>query len=202
MTQLQTMIRKTYFILFIILMAACSSPAPKNPHIKIQTKSGDIEIELYQDKAPKTVHAFLSYVDSGFYKNSYFYRVLNDNNQPSNAFKANFIQGGIWKNSHRKSASVPGIPHEPTSQTNILHKDGIISLARLEPGSATTEFFICLGDQPGFDYGGDNNPDKQGYAAFGKVISGMEIVHKIYNEPDYDQTFDPLVNIYNIIRKR
>lgn len=196
------MIRKKIFILLTILITACSSSGSKNPHIKVQTKSGDIEIELYQDKAPKTVNAFLSYVDSGLYRNSYFYRVLNDHNQPSNAFKANFIQGGIWKNLRRKSKTIHGIPHESTQQTNILHKDGVISLARLEPGTATTEFFICLGDQPGFDYGGENNPDKQGYAAFGKVIRGMDIVNKIYNEPEYDQTFDPLVNIYNIIRKR
>lgn len=196
------MLRKIIFILLTILITACSSPESKNPHIKIQTKSGDIEIELYQDKAPKTVNAFLSYVDSGLYRNSYFYRVLNDHNQPSNAFKANFIQGGIWKNLRRKSRIIPGIPHESTQQTNILHTDGVISLARLEPGTATTEFFICLGDQPGFDYEGGNNPDKQGYAAFGKVIRGMDIVNKIYNEPEYDQTFDPLVNIYNIIRKR
>ncbi len=196
------MIRKKIFILLTILITACSSSVSKNPHIRIQTKAGDIEIELYQDKAPKTVNAFLSYVDSGLYRNSYFYRVLNDHNQPSNAFKANFIQGGIWKNLRIKSKTIPGIPHESTQQTNILHKDGVISLARLEPGTATTEFFICLGDQPGFDYGGENNPDKQGYAAFGKVIRGMDIVNKIYNEPEYDQTFDPLVNIYNIIRKR
>jgi peptidyl-prolyl cis-trans isomerase A (cyclophilin A) len=196
------MLRKKIFILLTILITACSSPVSKNPHIKIQTKAGDIEIELYQDKAPKTVSAFLSYVDSGLYRNSYFYRVLNDHNQPSNAFKANFIQGGIWKNLRRKSKTIPGIPHESTQQTNILHKDGVISLARLEPGTATTEFFICLGDQPGFDYGGENNPDKQGYAAFGKVIRGMDIVNKIYNEPEFDQTFDPLVNIYNIIRKQ
>ncbi len=196
------MIKIIFYVFLIALLIACSSSGYKNPHIKIQTKLGDIEIELYQEKAPETVKAFLSYVDSGLYRNSYFYRVLNDHNQPSDAFKANFIQGGIWKSARRKSQTLRGIPHESTKQTSILHKDGVISLARLEPGTATTEFFICLGDQPGFDYGGDNNPDKQGYAAFGKVISGMDIVNKIYNEPEYDQTFDPLISIFNITRKR
>ena len=189
-----------FFMLCILWIAACSSPSHTNPRIQIQTKSGDIEIELYADKAPLTVKAFLSYVDSGFYRDAFFYRVLNDNNQPSDAFKANFIQGGIWKNSRRRSESLKGIPHETTRQTNIQHKDGIISLARTEPGTATTEFFICVGDQPGFDYGGDNNPDKQGYAAFGKVIRGMDIVMKVYNEPEFDQVFDPLVPIFNIKR--
>ncbi|MEO5996438.1 MAG: peptidylprolyl isomerase [Chitinophagaceae bacterium] len=194
------MMHRISFVLFILLAAACTSPDHKNPRIEIQTKSGEIEIELYADKAPLTVKTFLSYVDSGFFRNAFFYRVLNDNNQPSDAFKANFIQGGIWKSARRRSETLKGIPHESTRQTQILHTDGVISLARLEPGTATTEFFICIGDQPGFDYGGANNPDKQGYAAFGKVIRGMDIVVKIYNEPEFDQAFDPLVPIFNVKR--
>jgi len=172
----------------------------RNPHIEIQTKLGDIEIELYQDKAPKTVTAFLSYIDSGFYKNASFYRILNDENQPSNAPKSELIQGGIWKTNYRKSTSLPGIPHETTKQTGILHKDGVISMARQAPGTATTEFFICVGDQPGFDYVGANNADGQGYAAFGKVIKGMNIVKALYDAPEYNQLFDPPVDIYNIIK--
>ena len=179
---------------------ACSSPDYKNPHIVIETAAGDIEIELYPDKAPKTVTAFLSYVDAGYYKHSSFYRVLTDDNQPSNAPKANLIQGGIWKTNYKKAITLPGIPHEPTSKTTILHTDGVISLARQAPGTATTEFFICIGNQPGFDYGGENNPDGQGYAAFGKCIKGMEIVNRIYNRPSYEQSFDPPVTIITIKR--
>jgi len=185
---------------FICLLLACSSHKYKNPHIEIQTRLGDIEVELYPDKAPKSVAAFLSYIDSGFYKNASFYRVLNDENQPSNAPKSELIQGGIWKTNYSKSASLPGIPHETTKQTGILHKDGTISLARQQPGTATTEFFICIGDQPGFDYGGENNADKQGYAAFGRVIKGMDVVRQIYRAPEDDQAFDPPVDIYNIVR--
>jgi peptidyl-prolyl cis-trans isomerase A (cyclophilin A) len=81
-----------------------------------------------------------------------------------------------------------------------LHKDGTISLARLQPGTATTEFFICIGDQPGYDFGGENNPDGQGYAAFGRVVKGMDIIKKIYNQPENDQYFTPRVPIYNIVR--
>jgi peptidyl-prolyl cis-trans isomerase A (cyclophilin A) len=94
---------------------------------------------------------------------------------------------------------LPGIPHETTQQTHILHTTGTISLARLAPGTATSEFFICLADQPGFDFGGENNPDKQGYAAFGKVVKGMDIVNKIYNQNEDEQSFDPPVAIYDII---
>lgn len=186
------------FIFFSFILFSCENHDYKNPQIEIQTKFGNIIFELYADKAPKSVTAFLSYVDSGYYKNASFYRILNDVNQPSDHFKAELIQGGIWKKNRKRSEALQGIPHESTQQTRILHKDGIISLARLEPGTARTEFFICIGDQPGFDYGGENNPDMQGYAAFGKVVKGMEVVIKIYNQPEYDQAFDPPVHIYNI----
>ena len=154
------------------LLYACSPPVYKNPHVIIETDAGNIEIELYPDKASKTVAAFLSYIDAGYYKHGSFYRVLTDDNQPSNAPKANLIQGGIWKTNYKKATSLPGIEHEATNKTTILHKNGVISLARQEPGTATTEFFICVGAQPGFDYGGENNPDGQGYAAFGKCVKG------------------------------
>jgi peptidyl-prolyl cis-trans isomerase A (cyclophilin A) len=182
----------------LVVLISCSSNN-RNPHIEIQTSLGDIELELYPDQAPKSVTAFLSYVDSGFYRDATFYRVLNNENQPSDAFKSNLIQGGLWGKGKRKN--LPGIPHETTQQTHILHKDGTISLARLEPGTATTEFFICIGDQPGYDYGGENNSDGQGYAAFGKVVKGFDIVSRIYNQPETDQYFIPRIPIYNIKRK-
>lgn len=187
-------------ILLLVLCAflACSR-AYKNPHIRITTKIGDIEIELYPEQAPKSVAAFLSYVEKNLYNDCSFYRVLNDENQPSNSPKAEVIQGGLWKTKNRPD-NLPGIPHETTNNTKLLHKDGVLSLARLEPGSATTEFFICIGDQPGFDYGGANNADGQGYAAFGKVIKGMDIVRRIYKMPEFDQYFDPPVPIYKIVQ--
>jgi peptidyl-prolyl cis-trans isomerase A (cyclophilin A) len=189
-----------FSIALVCLFMACASPTYTNPHIVIKTAAGDIEIEVYTGKAPKTAAAFLSYVDAGYYKGSSFYRILNDDNQPSNAPKAELVQAGIWKTNHKKAVSLPGIPHETTQQTGILHKDGVISMARQEPGSATTEFFICVGDQPGFDYGAENNPDKQGYAAFGKVIKGMDIVRKIYTSPENNQAFDPPIFIAGIVR--
>ena len=192
--------RKNYLLIVTLsLLMACSTKY-KNPHIEIQTSLGDIEVELYPGQAPKTVKAFLSYVKAGYYKNSSFYRVLNNDNQPSNAPKAELIQGGLYKSKPRVHDTLAGIPHETTEQTHILHKRGVISLARLAPGTATSEFFICLADQPGFDFGGENNPDKQGYAAFGKVIKGMDIVNKIYNQSEEDQSFDPPVPIYDIIQ--
>jgi peptidyl-prolyl cis-trans isomerase A (cyclophilin A) len=188
------------YIFLLLLTNGCSSPVYKNPHVRIETKFGTIEVELFPDKAPKTVAAFLSYIDSGYYKNASFYRVLTDDNQPSNAAKSELIQGGIWKTNYKLASSLPGIQHEPTNQTKILHKNGVISMARAAPGTAGAEFFICIGDQPGFDYGGDNNPDKQGYAAFGKVMRGMDVVRAIYDAPEYDQLLDPPIMIYSIKR--
>jgi peptidyl-prolyl cis-trans isomerase A (cyclophilin A) len=180
------------------LLFSCSSPDYKNPHVVIETRQGDIEIELYPDQAPQSVAAFLTYIKRGYYKNASFYRVLNEDNQPSNAPKAELIQGGTYRSQPALNDTLPGIPHETTEKTKILHTDGVVSLARNTPGTATTEFFICIGDQPGFDFGGENNPDKQGYAAFGKVVKGMDIVKRIYNMPESDQYFSPPVPIFNI----
>jgi len=185
----------------VILIACHAAPNnPDTPHVVIQTQAGDIVVELYPRQAPRTVAAFLSYVDSGFYKKCCFYRILNEENQATGSDPSQLIQGGIWRTNHAKAVSLPGVPHEPTQQTHILHTDGVISLARQAPGTATTEFFICVGDQPGFDYGGKNNPDGQGYAAFGKVVKGMDVVRAIYGMPEEDQSFTPPVPIKNIVR--
>lgn len=191
---------KHTFIIIVCILLGCTDTANKNPHIEIRTRYGKIEVELYPDKAPKSVAAFLSYVDSGMYKKAAFYRVLNLSNQPSGYPKAELIQGGIWRRNKARSEALHGIPHETTQQTGITHKDGVVSFARLAPGTAKTEFFICMGDQPGFDYGGENNPDGQGYAAFGRVVKGMDVARKIYRAPEEDQSFDPPVDIYDIVR--
>ena len=196
------MMTRITWLLVLTLFFSCSHTAYKNPHVIIETSFGDIEVELFPDKAPKSVAAFLSYVDSGLYRNSSFYRVLKEEEQSSAAFRSELIQGGIWQTDYKKGSSLPGIPHETTTQTGILHKNGTISLARTAPGTASSEFFICVGDQPAYDYGGDANPDRQGFAAFGRVIKGMDIVRKIHDQPDNEETFDPPIKISDIKRLR
>lgn len=192
--------RRSLFVFSLIFFFfACNTPG-NHPHIEIKTELGNIEVELYTDKAPKTTAAFLKNIDEGLYQRCSFYRVLNADNQPSDAPKAELIQGGIWKTGYSKVSKLPMIPHESTKQTGILHTNGTISLARLEPGTGRSEFFICVGDQHGFDFGGENNPDGQGYAAFGKVVKGMNIVNKIYNQNEENQAFDPPIVIMNIVR--
>lgn len=194
--------RKGLFIITtILLIQSCSSKSKNgNPHVEIVTKVGDIELELYPKQAPQTVAAFLSYVDSGLYKSSSFYRVLNDDNQPMDAAKTELIQGGIWQTNPDKLVTLKGIPHEGTARTGIRHLNGTISLAREAPGTANSEFFICVGNQPGYDSGGVNNPDHLGYAAFGRVVKGMDVVLQIYNMSENNQSFTPPVPIYEIKR--
>jgi peptidyl-prolyl cis-trans isomerase A (cyclophilin A) len=174
----------------------------KEPTVKIETNFGDIIVELYPDKAPKTVAAFLKYVDSDYYKDGSFYRVLKSEDQPSSSFKSNLIQGGIWQTKNKLQLSLPGLPLETTKETGLHHKDGTISLARLGPNTGSTEFFILIGSDVGkhYDYGGDANADGQGFAAFGQVIEGMDVVKQIHSQPDDETNFNPPVVINNIVR--
>jgi len=158
----------------------------------IKTSLGDITVELYPDKAPLTVMNFMKYVDTHLYDDTHFFRTVRLDNQPDNAVKIEVIQGGDVLPVHE----LPPVQHETTRQSGILHKDGTISMARKAPGSATCNFFICIHDQPELDFGGRRNPDGQGFAAFGNVISGMETVRKIHQQPaDGQILFQPVVII-------
>jgi len=191
-----------YRFLFIslLLLFSCSHKEYKGPHILIETNFGDIEVEVYPAQAPKTVAAFLSFIDSGIYRNSSFYRVLKIDNEPGSGSKAELIQGGIWHTDHQRALSLQGIPHESTKETGLKHLHGTISLARKDIGTAGSEFFICIGDQPGFDYHTKNGEAKEGYAAFGRVVKGMDIVRSIHQQPDNEGSFTPPIKISNIKR--
>jgi peptidyl-prolyl cis-trans isomerase A (cyclophilin A) len=188
-------IYKIFFLLTLsVLYAGCNS----NPKVLMKTEYGDIVVELYSEKAPVTASNFLRYVDEGRYKGATFYRIVRNDNQPDNNIKIEVIQGGLFEDNH--PAMLEPIIHETTKQTGILHKNGVISMARWQPGTATSEFFICVGDQPELDYGGMRNPDEQGFAAFGKVIKGMEVVKKIHSLPAEGQYLNPRVQIMEISR--
>lgn len=190
-------------VVFCWVLAGCGSG--KVPHtgtlVVIKTRFGDIEAELYPQKAPATVAAFLRNVDSGYYRNTSFYRILRDDNQVTGALHSHLIQGGLWEANPALEQRMPLIPHEPTNQTGLHHVAGALSMARNAPGTANSEFFICLQDEPGFDYGGENNPDGAGYAVFGKVISGMETVKEIYRQREYEQQLTPAITILDIKRQ-
>jgi peptidyl-prolyl cis-trans isomerase A (cyclophilin A) len=178
------------------MMAAPVSCDRSAPVVLISTDMGDITVEIYPEKAPVTAGNFLAHVENGDYTNSLFYRVVRMDNQPRSQVKIEVIQGGLFLDEILDTI-IP-IVHETTLQTGILHTDGVISMARDEPGSASTEFFICIGNQPSLDFGGDRNPDGQGFAAFGKVKRGMDIVRAIQQLPDEDQYLKKQVIIHSI----
>lgn len=182
------MINKTISAFLSFLLASFGVVAGADEgtvRITMTTSQGDIEIDLYLDKAPITAGNFLRLVDGEHLDGGSFYRVVtyeNDNGNP----KIEVIQGGLGD--ERESPFGP-IQHETTEQSDILHKDGVISMARGDVGTASSEFFICLGDQPGLDYGNSRNPDEQGFAAFGMVVSGMDVVKRI-NQSSADAPSD------------
>ena len=165
--------------------------------IRIETEAGNIVAELYPDKAPATVANFLRYVDGGFFSGGCFMRTVRPDNE-QNPVKIQVIQAVVhpWK----ENDSLPAITLERTSVTGIRHVDGAISMARGEPNSATSSFFICIGDQPELDFGGKRNPDGQGFAAFGRVTQGMDVARRIQMSPAEGQALVPLVRISRITR--
>jgi peptidyl-prolyl cis-trans isomerase A (cyclophilin A) len=189
--------KKIILLLLPAVLLACGGPKYKNPHVVIVTNIGDVELELFPGKAPKTVAAFLSYIDSGYYNNGSFYRVLMMEGF-SNDANTGLIQGGTWLTSNKQNTTIPGIAHESTKQTGLSHTNGTVSLARLAVGTASTEFFICIGNQTQFDYG--QGGDGEGFAAFGKVFEGMEVVRKIQQAPHSGESFEPKIVINKISR--
>lgn len=164
-----------YIILYLLVLAEISTQADAQ-RIQLDTEAGSIVLELYADKAPGTVANFLRYVDQKLYAGARFYRVVRLDNQANNPVKIEVIQGGLQNDTTK---ALPPIPQETTQQTGLKHLDGTLSLARGQPNSGASEFFICINDQPALDFGGKRNPDGQGFAAFGRVVSGMEVVRRI-----------------------
>ncbi|MCK5748085.1 MAG: peptidylprolyl isomerase [Oricola sp.] len=178
------MMRKFLACLGLTVVAACVKPAPENPRVVMETEKGEITLELYPDKAPLTVANFLRYVDEGALDGGAFYRTTRPDNDPMIAV----IQGGLWKPWEEGmdedfEPPFPPIAHETTEVSGLTHGDGVISMARDQPGTASSEFFINVGANPSLDFGGERNPDGQGFAAFGKVISGMDVVAAIHAAP-------------------
>jgi peptidyl-prolyl cis-trans isomerase A (cyclophilin A) len=185
-------------LLFFFGLLAITTLSAENPKILMKTELGDILIEVYPDKVPITVANFLRYIDEGRFEGAVFFRVVTMDNQPVMDIKIEIIQGGIRQTANARP--LPPIEHETTDKTGVLHKDGAISMARLMPGSASSDFFICVGDQPSLDFGGQRNRDGQGFAAFGMVIEGMDVVRKIQQQPSERQYLTKPVKILSIKR--
>ncbi len=173
--------------------------------IEMTTEAGIIEVVLDPARAPVTVSNFMRYVDAGQYDGGVFHRTVTMDNQPNNDVKIEVIQGAVnpdfRDDSYPPNSGIDPIPLERTSMTGLLHVDGAISMARIGPDTATSGFFFCIGDQPELDFGGKRNPDGQGFAAFGRVTLGMDVIRKIQMSPRENQRLTPPITITRVERK-
>lgn len=185
-------------IVSLLAIAPGSSGAQQLPVVVIQTALGNIEVEVDSIRAPLTSANFLRYVDLGFYRFGQFHRTVRPDNQPRDPIKIGVVQAGL---DSLRVKDFPPIRLERTKLTGLSHKDGTVSMARDGPDTATSDFFICIGDQPQLNYGGKRNPDGQGFAAFGHVLVGMNVVRKIQAAPAEDQRLTPPIKIISITRK-
>lgn len=181
-----------------VLAATAAGADPKPARVLVKTDLGEIEIELDAGQAPATAANFLRYVEAGRYDGGRFHRTVTPGNQPDNRVKIEVVQAGV--NPEKAKDDFPPVKLERTRDTKLAHKGGTVSMARDGPDTATSDFFICIGDQPELDFGGKRNPDGQGFAAFGRVVRGMDVVRKIQAAPADGQTLKPPVRIVSARR--
>ena len=172
--------KRTLLALALSLAAAGSSLAQTtaNPRVKLHTPEGDIVVEVYADKAPVTAKNFLHYVDAKKMDGATFYRSSTPPGEKT--FDYGILQGGLGTDPKKL---FPPIAHESTAKTGLSHTDGTISMTRYAPGTATANFSICVGDQTYLDADPKDPKGNPGYAAFGRVVEGMEVVKKLLAEP-------------------
>jgi len=183
-------------------LAAAQQGPPAQPaaRVVIDTELGAIEVEL-DSRAPLTIANFLKYVDAGLFDGGRFHRTVRPDNQQDKPVPIGVIQAAPSR--ERRAEYPPAIALERTSATGIRHTDGTISMARVagQFDSGRSEFFICVGDQPALDHGGARNPDGQGFAAFGRVVGGMDVVRKIQSAPASGETLTPPIAIIRARRR-
>lgn len=186
-------------LIALVTTTATSLAAQRPIPIVIETSSGTIEAELDSAHAPVTVTNFLRYMDAHLLDHGAFFRAVTMTNQPNNAVKIEVIQSR--SDTAQRRDGFPPIPLERTSVTGLKHHDGTLSMARSDPSSATNQFFITIGEQPELDFGGKRNADGQGFAAFGRVTRGMDVVRKIQAGAVDAQNLVTPVTIIRIARR-
>lgn len=182
------------------ILAQIALPAPDVVKVALETSAGRIVVAVDKGRAPLTAGNFLKYVDSGRFNGESFYRAM-----PYGEGEG-LIQGGVTSDVKKL---YPMIAHEPTGETGLRHVAGALSAARGAPGTARADFFILTTDIPGFDADPAREGDNAGYAAFGQVIEGMDVVRKIFASPTSPtkgegamkgQMLDPVVKILKAAR--
>ena len=184
-----------------VVLPTARPAAQSSVRVLVQTELGDIVLEIDAKSAPKTAANFLRYLDAGHYDGGTFHRTVKMDNQPDSPVKIEVIQAGV--NADRAKDGLPPIALERTSITGLRHTGGAISMARGQADSATSGWFICINDQPSLDFGGARHPDGQGFAAFGRVVQGMDVVKAIQRAPNTDaQRLTPPIKIVKAARIR
>jgi peptidyl-prolyl cis-trans isomerase A (cyclophilin A) len=184
-------------MLLSLALGVAQAPAPVR--VIVQTDLGEFEIEVDVAHAPVSAQNFLKYVEAGLYDGGRFYRTVRPDNQTAKPVKIDVIQGAA--NEARQADFLPAISLERTSVTGLRHIGGAVSMARSTPDSATDEFFVCVGEQAALDFGGARNPDGQGFAVFGRVVRGMEVVRAIQMAPAAGERLTPVVKILSARRR-
>ena len=165
----------------ILVAALMPAVQPASPVVVFQTEKGNIEIEVDAARAPLSAANFLKYVDGGFYDGGAVNRAVRPDNSVRHDVEIQVVQFQIAR--ARQRDQFPPVPLERTSVTGLKHVNGAVSMARSGPDTATGSFSIVIGDQPEMDFGGKRNADGQGFAVFGRVISGMDVVKAIHMSP-------------------
>ena len=195
------MILRAFFLLLVLSVPILAIEDDYKPVVVIiKTEKGEIEVDLDDKNAPITTANFLRYVDAKHYDGGRFHRTVTPSNQPDNTVKIDVIQAGVHPDKEKKD--FPAIKLERTRGTKMTHLNGTISMARDGPDTATSDFFICVGDQPELDFGGKRNPDGQGFAAFGRVVKSMDVVRAIQTSAADGQVLKPPIMIQSIARKK
>jgi peptidyl-prolyl cis-trans isomerase A (cyclophilin A) len=182
-----------------LLMPWVAPPQAAPVRVVFETELGDIELELDAARAPVSVANFLKYADAGLYDGGIFHRTVRPDNQKAHAVPIAVVQA--QSKARGAQELFPAIPLERTRDTGLKHVDGTVSMARLEPDTATDHFFICIGDQPELDFGGRRNPDGQGFAAFGRVVRGMDVVRKIQMANAEGERLSPPIGVLRVRRR-
>ena len=166
--------------------------------VHFKTELGDFDVAVDTAQAPVTSVNFLKYVDAGYYNGGVFHRTVKMDNQPGKKVLIEVVQASALKEHEHEFGQ---IPLERTNKTGLKHMNGTISMARDGADTATSDFFVCINDQPELDFGGKRNPDGQGFAAFGQVINGMDVVKKIQQSPADGQKLTPAIKIISARRR-
>jgi peptidyl-prolyl cis-trans isomerase A (cyclophilin A) len=167
---------------------------------RVDTPLGAFVIAVDPVRAPVTVANYLAYVDQRWLDGGKVYRIVTPANQPADTpHKIEVVQWGMDL-PDGQAPPLPPIEHETTQQTGLLHHNGAVSMARSTPGTAASEFFICIGAQPALDFGGGRNPDGLGFAAFGQVVEGMAVVQAIYRKAQAEQYLKAPIGVRTVRR--